>query len=31
MHDGRIAGEVAQAEATERAIGLMMAGVAHEA
>jgi ABC-type uncharacterized transport system ATPase subunit len=27
MHDGRIVGEVAQAEATERAIGLMMAGV----
>jgi simple sugar transport system ATP-binding protein len=27
MHDGRIAGEVAPAEATERAIGLMMAGV----
>jgi general nucleoside transport system ATP-binding protein len=30
MHDGRIVGDVPQAEATERAIGLMMAGV-HEA
>ena len=28
MHDGRIVGEVPQAAATERAIGLMMAGVA---
>jgi len=27
MHDGRIAGEVAQVEATERALGLMMAGL----
>jgi len=27
MHDGRIVGEVDQATATERAIGLMMAGV----
>jgi len=27
MHDGRIVGEVPQAAATERAIGLMMAGV----
>ena len=27
MHDGRIVGEVEQAAATERAIGLMMAGV----
>ena len=27
MHDGRIVGEVDQANATERAIGLMMAGV----
>ena len=27
MHDGRIVGEVSQAEATERAIGLMMAGI----
>ena len=27
MHDGRIVGEVSQAEATERTIGLMMAGV----
>jgi simple sugar transport system ATP-binding protein len=27
MHDGRIVGEVAQAAATEQAIGLMMAGV----
>src|SRR5262249_55821163 len=30
MHDGRIVGEVPQATATERAIGLMMTG-AHEA
>jgi simple sugar transport system ATP-binding protein len=30
MHDGRIVGEVPQAAATERAIGLMMAGVARE-
>ncbi|PYM11738.1 MAG: heme ABC transporter ATP-binding protein [Candidatus Rokuibacteriota bacterium] len=28
MHDGRIVGEVTQAEATERTLGLMMAGVA---
>jgi simple sugar transport system ATP-binding protein len=28
MHDGRIVGEVAQAAATEREIGLMMAGMA---
>jgi simple sugar transport system ATP-binding protein len=28
MHDGRIVGEMPQAEATERAIGLMMAGIA---
>jgi simple sugar transport system ATP-binding protein len=28
MHDGRIAGEVAQAEATERTLGLMMTGAA---
>ena len=27
MHDGRIVGEVEQAAATERAIGLMMAGI----
>jgi simple sugar transport system ATP-binding protein len=27
MHDGRIAGEVSQAAATERALGLLMAGV----
>jgi general nucleoside transport system ATP-binding protein len=27
MHDGRIVGEVPQAEATERTIGLMMAGI----
>ncbi len=27
MHDGRIVGDVPQAEATERALGLMMAGV----
>jgi simple sugar transport system ATP-binding protein len=27
MHDGRLVGEVSQAAATERAIGLMMAGV----
>jgi simple sugar transport system ATP-binding protein len=31
MHDGRIVGEVAQAEATEGRIGLMMAGVAPDA
>jgi simple sugar transport system ATP-binding protein len=31
MHGGRIVGEVAQAEATEGQIGLMMAGVAPEA
>ena len=30
MHDGRIVGEVPQATATERAIGLMMAGVSGE-
>ena len=30
MHDGRIVGEVPQAAATERTIGLMMAGVPHE-
>jgi ABC-type uncharacterized transport system ATPase subunit len=28
MHDGRIVGDVPQAEATERTLGLMMAGVA---
>ena len=28
MHDGRIVGDVPRAEATERALGLMMAGVA---
>jgi ABC-type uncharacterized transport system ATPase subunit len=27
MHDGRIVGDVAQADATEQTIGLMMAGV----
>ena len=27
MHDGRIVGDVLRAEATERALGLMMAGV----
>ena len=27
LHDGRIVGELPQAAATERAIGLMMAGV----
>jgi general nucleoside transport system ATP-binding protein len=31
MHDGRIAGEVPQATATEQAIGLMMAGVSPQA
>jgi len=31
MHDGRIVGDVPQAAATERAIGLMMAGVAEAA
>ncbi len=31
MHDGRIVGEVPQAEATERAIGLMMAGISPDA
>ena len=31
MHDGRIVGEVSQAEATERAIGLMMAGISPDA
>jgi simple sugar transport system ATP-binding protein len=31
MHDGRIVGEVPQAAATEREIGLMMAGVAPHA
>ncbi|PYN50273.1 MAG: heme ABC transporter ATP-binding protein, partial [Candidatus Rokuibacteriota bacterium] len=31
MHDGRIVGEVEQAAATERAIGLMMAGVTQAA
>ena len=31
MHDGRIVGEVPQATATEREIGLMMAGVPPEA
>ena len=31
MHDGRIVGEVAQATATERTIGLMMAGVGPQA
>ena len=31
MHDGRIVGEVPQATATERAIGLMMAGVPPQA
>ena len=30
MHRGRVVGELAQAMATERAIGLMMAGVAPE-
>ena len=28
MHDGRIVGDVAQADATEQTIGLMMAGIA---
>jgi simple sugar transport system ATP-binding protein len=28
MHDGRIVGDVARAEATERMLGLMMAGLA---
>jgi simple sugar transport system ATP-binding protein len=31
MHDGRMVGEMPQATATERAIGLMMAGVSGEA
>jgi simple sugar transport system ATP-binding protein len=31
MHDGRIVGETTQAEATERAIGLMMAGISPNA
>jgi general nucleoside transport system ATP-binding protein len=31
MHDGHIVGEVPQAEATERAIGLMMAGISPDA
>jgi simple sugar transport system ATP-binding protein len=31
MHDGRIVGEMTQAEATERAIGLMMAGISPDA
>jgi simple sugar transport system ATP-binding protein len=30
MHDGRIVGDLPRAEATERTLGLMMAGVAHE-
>ena len=30
MHDGRIVGDVAQADATEQTIGLMMAGVQPE-
>jgi simple sugar transport system ATP-binding protein len=28
MHDGRVVGDVARADATERTLGLMMAGVA---
>jgi len=31
MHDGRVVGEMAQAKATERAIGLMMAGISPDA
>ena len=31
MHDGRIVGEVPQATATEREIGLMMAGIPSQA
>jgi ABC-type uncharacterized transport system ATPase subunit len=31
MHGGRIVGEMPQAEATERAIGLMMAGIPPDA
>jgi len=28
MHDGRIVGDVSRADATERTLGLMMAGLA---
>jgi hypothetical protein len=28
MHDGRVVGDVARADATERTLGLMLAGVA---
>jgi len=31
MHDGHIVGDVPRAEATERTLGLMMAGVPAEA
>jgi len=31
MHDGRIVGDVARADANERTLGLMMAGLAAEA